>query len=52
MMAKVDWSINMFLDCERRNFVIQVHVYVVFLLLEEMKRVHLKLNYLLSTGLL
>ncbi|KAG6755280.1 hypothetical protein POTOM_041099 [Populus tomentosa] len=28
MMAKVDWSINMFLDCERRNFVIQVHVYI------------------------
>lgn len=22
--AKVNWSINMFLDCERRNFVIQV----------------------------
>ncbi|KAJ6376378.1 hypothetical protein OIU76_025504 [Salix suchowensis] len=25
MMAKVDWSINMFLDCERRNFVIQAY---------------------------
>ena len=24
IMAKVDWGINMFLDCERRNFVIQV----------------------------
>ncbi|KAI4333664.1 hypothetical protein L6164_018444 [Bauhinia variegata] len=23
IMARVDWSINMFLDCERRNFVIQ-----------------------------
>ncbi|KHG28984.1 Putative tRNA (Met) cytidine acetyltransferase [Gossypium arboreum] len=23
IMTKVDWSINMFLDCERRNFVIQ-----------------------------
>ncbi|KAK7272539.1 hypothetical protein RJT34_29195 [Clitoria ternatea] len=23
IMAKVDWGINMFLDCERRNFVIQ-----------------------------
>lgn len=23
-MGKVNWSINMFLDCERRNFVIQV----------------------------
>lgn len=25
IMAKVDWGINMFLDCERRNFVIQVY---------------------------
>ncbi|XVF70202.1 hypothetical protein PTKIN_Ptkin11bG0142100 [Pterospermum kingtungense] len=25
IMAKVDWSINMFLDCERRNFVIQAY---------------------------
>ncbi|CAK7327641.1 unnamed protein product [Dovyalis caffra] len=25
LMAKVDWSINMFLDCERRNFVIQAY---------------------------
>ncbi|KAG6756446.1 hypothetical protein POTOM_039875 [Populus tomentosa] len=25
MMAKVKWSINMFLDCERRNFVIQAY---------------------------
>lgn len=24
IMAKVNWSINMFLDCERRNFVVQV----------------------------
>lgn len=24
IMSKVSWSINMFLDCERRNFVIQV----------------------------
>lgn len=24
LMAKVSWNINMFLDCERRNFVIQV----------------------------
>lgn len=24
IMGKVNWSINMFLDCERRNFVIQV----------------------------
>lgn len=23
IMSKVDWSINMFLDCERRNFVVQ-----------------------------
>ncbi|MED6135320.1 hypothetical protein PIB30_045367 [Stylosanthes scabra] len=23
IMAKADWSVNMFLDCERRNFVIQ-----------------------------
>lgn len=29
IMAKVNWSINMFLDCERRNFVIQVHIYVL-----------------------
>nr|KJB81945.1 hypothetical protein B456_013G168400 [Gossypium raimondii] len=25
IMAKVDWHINMFLDCERRNFVIQAY---------------------------
>ncbi|KAK7244292.1 hypothetical protein RIF29_39112 [Crotalaria pallida] len=25
IMAKVDWSINMFMDCERRNFVIQTY---------------------------
>ncbi|XP_058779588.1 probable hexosyltransferase MUCI70 [Vicia villosa] len=25
IMAKVDWSIDMFLDCERRNFVIQAY---------------------------
>lgn len=24
IMSKVDWSINMFMDCERRNFVVQV----------------------------
>jgi len=29
IMAKVDWSINMFLDCERRNFVIQVSFYML-----------------------
>ncbi|KAL6999513.1 hypothetical protein U1Q18_000673 [Sarracenia purpurea var. burkii] len=27
ILAKVDWSVNMFLDCERRNFVIQVAIY-------------------------
>ncbi|TKY49107.1 hypothetical protein E2542_SST26533 [Spatholobus suberectus] len=25
IMAKADWSINMFMDCERRNFVIQAY---------------------------
>ncbi|KAG9146123.1 hypothetical protein Leryth_015913 [Lithospermum erythrorhizon] len=25
IMAKVSWSINMFLDCERRNFVVQAY---------------------------
>ncbi|GJS36521.1 hypothetical protein Tco_0534903 [Tanacetum coccineum] len=25
IMAQVDWSINMFMDCERRNFVIQAY---------------------------
>ncbi|KAK2639025.1 hypothetical protein Ddye_026820 [Dipteronia dyeriana] len=25
IMAKVSWSVNMFLDCERRNFVIQAY---------------------------
>ncbi|XP_012573115.1 probable hexosyltransferase MUCI70 [Cicer arietinum] len=25
IMAKVNWSVNMFLDCERRNFVIQAY---------------------------
>ncbi|TYI84952.1 hypothetical protein E1A91_D05G403600v1 [Gossypium mustelinum] len=25
IMAKVDWNINMFLDCERRNFVVQTY---------------------------
>lgn len=25
IMSKVSWSINMFLDCERRNFVVQVN---------------------------
>lgn len=29
IMEKVDWSINMFLDCERRNFVIQVSFYML-----------------------
>lgn len=32
IMAKVNWSINMFLDCERRNFVVQVLIcYVVMI---------------------
>lgn len=26
IMAKVNWTVNMFLDCERRNFVIQVYI--------------------------
>ncbi|GKE08898.1 inner membrane protein OxaA [Tanacetum coccineum] len=26
IMAQVDWSINMFMDCERRNFVIQEYL--------------------------
>lgn len=31
-MAKVNWGINMFLDCERRNFVIQVLIcYIVII---------------------
>lgn len=25
VMSKVNWSVNMFMDCERRNFVIQVY---------------------------
>ncbi|GAA0140445.1 hypothetical protein LIER_01794 [Lithospermum erythrorhizon] len=25
IMAKVSWSVNMFLDCEGRNFVVQVY---------------------------
>ncbi|XP_054816619.1 probable hexosyltransferase MUCI70 isoform X2 [Prosopis cineraria] len=25
IMAKVDWGVNMFMDCERRNFVIQTY---------------------------
>ncbi|KAJ0971442.1 hypothetical protein J5N97_019401 [Dioscorea zingiberensis] len=25
IMSKVDWSINMFMDCERRNFVVQAY---------------------------
>ncbi|MCL7048946.1 hypothetical protein MKW94_010252 [Papaver nudicaule] len=25
IMSKVDWSLNMFLDCERRNFVVQAY---------------------------
>jgi hypothetical protein len=29
MMSKVSWNINMFLDCERRNFVIQVNVCIL-----------------------
>lgn len=29
IMEKVKWSINMILDCERRNFVIQVSAYVL-----------------------
>lgn len=28
IMAKVNWSINMFLDCERRNFVVQVILFM------------------------
>lgn len=27
IMGKVSWSINMFMDCERRNFVIQVWIF-------------------------
>ena len=30
IMAKVDWSTNMFLDCERRNFVIQVLILLAY----------------------
>ncbi|KAJ8426395.1 hypothetical protein Cgig2_010938 [Carnegiea gigantea] len=26
IMSKVNWSVNMFLDCERRNFVVQVMI--------------------------
>lgn len=29
IMSKVSWSINMFEDCERRNFVIQVSIYLL-----------------------
>lgn len=28
VMAKINWSVNMFLDCERRNFVIQVCILI------------------------
>lgn len=28
IMSRVSWSINMFLDCERRNFVVQVSVFI------------------------
>lgn len=31
--AKVNWNLNMFLDCERRNFVIQVHVLLFVVLI-------------------
>jgi hypothetical protein len=31
IMAKTNWSINMFLDCERRNFVVQVIYFYAFL---------------------
>lgn len=27
LMSQVNWTINMFLDCERRNFVVQVMPY-------------------------
>lgn len=30
IMSKVDWQISMFLDCERRNFVLQVTVHAQF----------------------
>lgn len=26
--AKTNWTVNMFLDCERRNFVVQVNILV------------------------
>ncbi|KAF7151023.1 hypothetical protein RHSIM_Rhsim02G0130400 [Rhododendron simsii] len=28
--SKTNWTINMFLDCERRNFVVQVILFIVF----------------------
>ncbi|QHO31761.1 uncharacterized protein DS421_8g244310 [Arachis hypogaea] len=40
IMAKVDWSINMFLDCERRNFVIQVSIFTFPCLCLDFKTLH------------
>lgn len=31
VMERVSWSINMFMDCERRNFVLQVRVFIYYM---------------------
>lgn len=42
IMAQVDWGVNMFMDCERRNFVIQVVIYQAFIFIFKWG---LKINY-------
>ncbi|ESR65092.1 hypothetical protein CICLE_v10007828mg [Citrus x clementina] len=46
IMAKVNWTVNMFLDCERRNFVIQV--YIVYCHIMFMGRQVLNINPITS----
>ena len=45
IMAKTNWSINMFLDCERRNFVVQVIYFYAFLVCHGTKNVYWKLKW-------
>lgn len=32
IMSKVNWTVDMFLDCERRNFVVQVFLFLVIII--------------------
>ena len=44
---KVNWGINMFLDCERRNFVVQVIIFMHLWVYQGMPNVYRKLKFIL-----